>query len=360
MDFNKITIEKIVEETEDTKSFYLKIPDNLQGKYIFLPGQYITLKAEISGEEVRRAYSICSGMNSGDLAVTVKKVAKGKMSNFLHNTVKSGDNIEVSVPEGKFVIQPEHERSMDYYFVAAGSGITPVMSMIKSILELEAKSTCYLLYGSRNEKDIIFKEEWDNLEKKYKDQLFVRHTLSQPLKTKATGLAGMLGKKSTLWTGSTGRITSHKVKEFINDHPKRTKESTYYLCGPGNMIEVAESTLEGLAISKEHIKKEYFSTSTDTVSTGNEAFVTITLDQVTKEVDVHAEETILEAALRHNLDAPYSCTSGACSSCLAKKISGEIEMDAHYALEDDEVTEGFILTCQSRIMSDKAAITYDV
>ena len=198
------------------------------------------------------------------------------------------------------------------------------------------------------------------MEEKYADQVYVMHTLSQPKKTKASGFSGLMGKKFTTWEGEKGRISAHKIKDFLEKNPSRHKESRFYLCGPGDLIEVAESTLKGLDVKEDKIFREFFSTKTETVSAGVGGTVKVLLDSSEHTIDVKPEETILEAALRHNLDAPYSCTSGACSSCLAKKINGTIEMDACYALEDDEVADGFILTCQSRILSESAEITYDV
>ncbi|NNF36021.1 MAG: ferredoxin--NADP reductase [Saprospiraceae bacterium] len=360
MEFNQLRIKKIVLETEDTKSYYFDIPEELKKAYQYKAGQYITIKHTIKDEEVRRAYSICTPAHRGELAVTIKRVKKGVMSNFFFNEIAEGDVTEVAPPEGKFTIVPDHDRSKDYYFISAGSGITPVISMISTILEEEPKSTCFLLYGSRNENQIIFNRSLDELEKKYGDQLFVTHTLSQPKKTKKSGFSGLIGKTFTTWKGEAGRISTHKIKEFMSKNPNRNDNIGYYLCGPGDLIEVAESSLLGMDVLEDQINKEYFSTKTETVSTGTEAVVKITLDSTVHSIDVQEQETILEAALRHKLDAPYSCTSGACSSCLARKSSGDIKMDACYALEDDEVEDGFILTCQSRILSETAEITYDV
>ncbi len=363
MEFNTLRIKKIVAETNDTRSIYFDVPQELKEKYRYLSGQYITVKKEINGNEIRRAYSICTPVESSELAVTVKKVLGGMMSVFLNEQLSEGDPLDVSLPEGRFIIEPDHESFRDLYFIAAGSGITPVMSMIQTILEKEPKSACYLLYGSRKEDHIIFKDLLDNLEEKYAQQLYVVHTLSQPHKEKAGGISGFFGAKKTSWPGLTGRIDQDKIKDFMAKYPSRSGRSEFFLCGPGNMIETAEKYLTSSDIIQDNIHKEYFSTETETVtkiSNGKVAELIVTLDRVEHVIEVNSDETILEAALRYKLDAPYSCTSGSCSSCLAKATSGEIEMDACYALDDDEVEEGYILTCQSRIGSPKAEITYDV
>lgn len=360
MEFNNLEIKNIIEETEDTKVFIFNVDEHLKDKYSFIPGQYLTLKVDINENEIRRAYSICSASDSGELAVAIKKVKDGAMSNFLHEKVDVGDKVAVSIPEGKFVLEPDHDLVRDHYFITAGSGITPIMSMIRSVIEQEPKSTSYLLYGSRDKEGIIFNNELNELVSKYEDQLHVVHTLSNPKKEKASGFSGIIGLSKMSWQGDVGRITVHKVKEFLEKFPSRSGRSTYYLCGPGNMIEVVESHLLSHDISKGSIMKEYFSTSTDTISVGSQAMVKVILDNQEYNLDVKSDETILEAVLRHKLDAPYSCTSGACSSCMAKKIQGDVKMDACYALEDEEVDEGYILTCQSRILSESAEITYDV
>ena len=184
MEFNELKIKKIVLETEDTKSYYFNVPEHLKSKYRYKAGQYITIDHEVNGEDVRRAYSICTAPESGEMAVTIKRVKNGKMSNFFFEKINEGDQVKVAAPEGRFIVEPDHEKGRDHYFIVAGSGITPVMSMVTTILEEEPKSACYVLYGSRNEDQIIFQEGLSDLEKQYADQLFIIHTLSQPKKRK--------------------------------------------------------------------------------------------------------------------------------------------------------------------------------
>jgi len=232
--FDTLKIDKVVNETEDTISIYFDIPADLKERYSFKAGQYLTIKADVAGEEVRRSYSICTAPHAASPAVSIKRVAGGRMSNYLHDNIKAGQTIDVLAPEGRFTVLPDAALARDHYFFAAGSGITPVMSMIQDILEHEPKSTCHLLYGSRSENAIIFRNTIDQLEKSHEGQLTVSHTISQPSKVKAKGLGGLLGKKSTAWKGQTGRIDTSKVLDFLQSNPAYNKEQLYYICGPGN------------------------------------------------------------------------------------------------------------------------------
>jgi ring-1,2-phenylacetyl-CoA epoxidase subunit PaaE len=357
MNFTSNKIIKIVEETPETKSFYLDKPSD---NFKFSAGQHITIKCLINGEEVRRSYSLCTAPYENQYGFSVKKVKGGKMSNYLHENITQGDTLEISNPEGKFIIETQGDLERDHYFFAAGSGITPVMSMVKTILIDEPMSSCYLLYGSRSENEIIFKDELAKMVSKHQDQFYVVHTLSQPVKVKSSGFSGLLGKTKISWTGEKGRISPSKIKDFLSQYTSKSGRSSFYICGPGNMIKSIEETIIDFGEIPANIHKEYFTSQVIKKGKGSEGNVVIILDQKEHIIHVEDDETILEAAIKAKIDAPYSCTSGACSSCLAKLSSGEVKMDACYALEDDEVEDGFILTCQSRLVSENVKLTYDV
>jgi len=357
MEFNRYKVVRVEEETEDTKTFYYD-PTSVNGE--FVAGQYITVSAQINGEEVRRSYSLCTAPHEELRGFSVKRVTNGLMSNFLHDNIKEGDDLILSNAEGRFVVNADEAKQRDHYFIAAGSGITPVLSMVKTVLENEPLSTCYLLYGSRSENNIIFHKAFDYLMEKYQDQLIVTHTLSQPIKEKKSGFSGLLGKSTIKWTGEVGRIDEPKIRVFLAEHPSKSGNNLYYLCGPGDMINKAEKYLSDNGISKDTILKEFFAVTVDVEQKGEEGNVKIILDRKEYTVQVKERETILDAAFREKIDAPYSCTSGACSSCMAKVVEGEVVMDVCLALEDDEVEEGYILTCQSKLKSSSAVITYDV
>ncbi len=366
MSFYNLKISSIVVETTDAKTIFFSIPTDLTSEFLFLPGQYLTIKATVNQEEVRRSYSICSLPGQPTIGITVKKLKRGVMSTFLHDNVQVGDEMEVMPPDGKFYVKTRHDVSRDHYFYAAGSGITPIMSMIQTILEEEPRSSCYLLYGSRDDKHIIFKESLDLLVNRYQDQFYVDYVVSQPNEKSAGGISGIFGKKSSDWRGSKGRVDALKCTSFMYEYPGRHAERHYYMCGPGDFIQTIESYLINHGVDKKSIHKEFFSTPTKPLVgavSGGEATsgsVKVLLRGETIDVVVDKSKTILEALVALKKDPPYSCTSGACSTCIAKVTKGKVTMDTCYALEDDEIEAGYILTCQAHPASEGVEVTYDI
>ncbi|MDF1694396.1 MAG: ferredoxin--NADP reductase [Saprospiraceae bacterium] len=362
-DFHALKVYEVIQETEDCVTVLFEVSEDLKDQFKFKAGQYLTIKAMIDGEEVRRAYSICTGQNEKHLGVSVKRVEGGKMSNYLNSSVKKGDILDVMKPDGKFTLITHIDTQRDHYFFAAGSGITPVMSMIKSMLEDEPKSTAYLLYGSKHEEGIIFKSQIEELQNRYEGQFIVQHTLSKPTKEKSGGILGILGKKETKWTGLKGRIDSAKVARFAQEYTPKSEQAEYYICGPGSMIETVQTTLMGNGVQKQNIHREYFtagnSDSIQTVQSSDGAVLTARLNGEEIKLNVVGGKTLLDTLLDAGHEAPYSCTSGACSSCMAKVIKGEVKMEACFALDDDEVEEGYILTCQAHPISSEVEIEYE-
>ncbi|MBK8621177.1 MAG: ferredoxin--NADP reductase [Saprospiraceae bacterium] len=363
MNFHSLPIKNIRKETEDAYSLIFDIAGDLSSTFQHKAGQYVTLRSEINGEDIRRPYSINSRPGDADFSVTIKKVKGGKMSHLL-STFKSGDTLLISEPEGHFTVVPEHSQKRSLYFIAAGSGITPIMSMLQSILEDEPKSVCYLLYGSRNEQEIIFRESLEKLSDKYSGQLFVKHVLSNPITTKASGLSGWLGKKETSWSGEKGRISPSVVSGFLEDYPGQ-KDKQFYICGPGDMIEKVEKHLMLEGFVSQQIHKEFFTPAAKkSASTSQSAEGTSRVEVILKgqqhQFDIPKNKIILDVLVENKLDPPYSCTSGACSTCIAKVTSGQVKMETCYALEDDEVAAGYILTCQAKAISEEVSLTYDV
>ena len=363
MEFFELEIIDKKLETSDTISIYFKVPEELKDKFKYHAGQYITLVEQINGEEVRRSYSICTAPYLNSLATTIKRLPGGLFSTYAHSNYKIGKKVKVSLPEGKFQLKSDPFKPKTYYFFAAGSGITPIKSMISQVVEEEPLSVCYLLYGNRDEDNIIFKEQLDEIQDKYAGQLEVVYALSKPKSDKPKGVLGLFKKSKTTWKGEKGRIDSEKIKNFMATHSPKHEDIEYFLCGPGEMIENTSKMLQAIGAPEKNIHREYFSSSTATVdatpsSTGSK--IKVILDGEIIEFTSDGTKPILDALINMKKNPPYSCTSGACSTCMAKVTKGAVKMDVCYALDEDEVEAGYILTCQARPVSAEVELTYRV
>lgn len=360
---HEIRLAKKKQETEDSYSFHFDIPEELRTKFHFKAGQYLTIEATIHGIKIRRAFSISSRIDEMPISIVIKRVAHGLMSNYLIDQVHEGEKLSVLVPEGRFVIHPDFNKQKQYFFFAAGSGITPVMSMIKTLLEFEPKSEINLLYGNRKKENIIYEQELNSLETIYKGQLNIHFTLSKPPKS---GISGIWKNRQDSWDGMKGRIDSKMVKSILDEHLKPKIEAHFFICGPGEMIPIVQESLLDQQIDKKHIHTEYFNNpdqeSENKVSDLKDITcrLTVTLEGQTIESEIKSEETILNHLIKLGYDPPYSCTSGTCSTCMAKIKKGSVKMDACFALEDSEVEDGYILTCQSHATSEELDISYEV
>ena len=362
-DFHKLVVSDVNKETESCVTVLFDIEEELRESFRFTAGQYLTIKADIGGEEVRRAYSICTGQSEKSVGVSVKLVKDGKMSTYLNESIKQGDVLEVMKPDGKFTLITHIDIQRDHYFFAAGSGITPVMSMIKTMLDDEPKSTAYVLYGSKDETNIIFKNQIEELIAKYEGQLIVEHTLSKPATLKTDGILGLLGKKKTKWAGLKGRIDSAMVARFLQHNTPKTDNAEFYICGPGDMIDTVRTTLMGNGIPKGSIHQEYFTSgetgNVEIASAMAGAKLTAHLNGQEIKLVIKEGKTLLDTLLDAGHEAPYSCTSGACSTCMAKVKKGSVEMEACFALDDEEINDGYILTCQAHPTSSEVEIEYE-
>ena len=289
------------------------------------------------------------------------------MSNYLNNEVKVGDTYGVLPPNGHFKLSLKPEKKNIYYFFGAGSGITPLMSMIASILENEPNTHCHLLYASRNEGNIIYKRKLDRLQLVYKDRFDLSYILSRPKKEKSDGSFNILTSPKITWTGNVGRIDKENIERFLKNKNSKNIDG-YYICGPGQMIEATYDSLVDLKIEKELIHREYFSAPVSddaelasSIAEGEQIDATVKVILDGKEIDLQINDNtnVVQALLDKNIEPPYSCLSGTCSTCMAKLEEGEVAMDVSIGLEDDEKENGFILTCQAHPLTAEVKINFD-
>ena len=368
--FYDLKVKDVINETAAAESISFSIPAGQEELFQYEAGQYLTLRFDIDGKDVRRAYSMSSSPLDDTTTVTVKRVKGGLVSNHINDNLKAGMTVKVMPPQGKFTTNFSAEQQRDFYLFGGGSGITPLMSILKTVLENEPKSTVNLFYGNQDENNIIFKSELDQLEKKYQGQLNVEHILADPVREKPTGFTAFLKKGKITWPGKVGVPDSANTNAFLDQHPPRSKESIYFICGPGPMMDSVESVLLKRGVDAKAIHIERFSSTppqdqkagAEAAATGvaSAAKMTVTLDGKTVELSVPEGKTILDAMLDEKIEPPYSCTSGSCSTCMAKVKSGSVKMDACYALDDDEVADGFILTCQAHPTTAELEINFDI
>ena len=343
--FHKLSIKNRIQETANAVSLVFEVPENLKTNFSFKAGQYITLKATINGSEIRRAYSICSAPESGELKIAIKTVDNGVFSTYATSQLKVGDVLEVHEPEGKFVLEPT--RSNNYLGMAAGSGITPVLSMIKAVLQREPSSSFTLIYGNKSSEETMFKAELDAHSVTYDTRFNLHYVFSRQ------------NEEGSLF----GRIDKGHTNYFIKNIYKNWSFKTAFLCGPEEMIKTVSTTLKENRYKESQILFELFTASVNEESSSQikegQTEVTVLLDDEEFTFTMKQTDDILAAALRNDVDAPYSCQGGVCSSCLAKVTEGKALMAKNNILTVDEVDDGFILTCQAHPITSKISIDYD-
>lgn len=344
------------QETEDCVSIELEIPEDLQETFRYTQGQNLTFKKVFNGQELRRNYSICTSPFDNRLKVAVKKVAGGTFSAWANESLKAGDVLEVLPPTGKFNTPLHPEQKKAYVAFAAGSGITPILSIIKTTLLTEPQSTFTLVYGNRSKATILFKEELEALKDKFIDRFRVYHILS---------------REKTDAPINYGRIDTEKLALLFDKVIDLKRCDEFFLCGPEEMIFCIRGYLAGRGVPEDKIHFELFTVpgqkrEAENVKretpgeTGPKAQVTIKVDGIHFDFDLAYEsETILDAALKQGADLPYACKGGVCTTCKAKLVEGKVAMEVNWGLEPDEVEKGFVLTCQSHPQTEKVFLDFD-
>jgi ring-1,2-phenylacetyl-CoA epoxidase subunit PaaE len=349
--FHPLPIKEVKRETEDTVSIAIDMPDHLKNAFAYTQGQYLTFKKRIQDEELRRSYSLCSSpVTDSEWRVAIKKVDGGKFSSFANENLKSGDVLEVMMPEGNFFTEVKEGQSKTYTAFAAGSGITPIMSIMKTVLAVESGSKFNLYYGNKSENSIIFKEEIDALQSQYGDRLNVWYVLSREDKD------GYFG----------GRIDPAKCDEFELNDSAFYQADDYFLCGPEEMIFSVKDKLVEKGVSSDKVHFELFTTPVKADEGSEEevpdldAEVTVIMDGEEFNYTLNSKgDSILDSAMDAGADVPFSCKGAVCCTCRAKVTEGKVHMDMNYALTDEEVEEGYVLTCQSHPVTSKVTVDYD-
>ncbi len=354
--FHALRVADVRRETDDSVSVAFDVPGELRDAFAFVPGQYLTLRTTLDGEEVRRCYSICSAVDDGELRVGIKRVAGGLFSNWVNDSVAVGDTIETMPPEGRFTATLTPDESHRYVMFAGGSGITPILSIAKSVLEAEPKSIVTLIYGNRTVDSVMFREPLEDLKNRWLERFRLVHVLSE---------------EATDIPLHSGLLDDAKCTALLDAMVADEHVDAFYICGPEPMREAAQRALAARGIATDRIRLEVFSSprgkltgSTATVGTteesGERATVTVILDGKRRDVDVGFEGmTILNRALEAGFDLPFACKGGMCATCRARVVEGRVEMDTNYSLEPDEVEAGFVLTCQSHPRTPTVTLDYD-
>jgi len=353
--FHTLKVKDVRKETQDCISVAFEIPAELKTEFSFEHGQNITIRKTIDGEELRRSYSICTSPFEQELRIAIKKVEDGKFSSFANDVLKVNDELEVLPPTGKFNTKLDKGNEKQYLAFAAGSGITPVISIIKTTLQAEPKSSFTLVFGNKGRNSIIFFEELEGLKNKYLNRF---------------SFINILSREKTDAPLNSGRINTRKLNELNKLVDYKTADDIF-ICGPEEMIFCVKDFLEEIHIDKKKIHFELFTTPgqkqvtsrnvPDNNSSGPKSHISIKLDGRSFDFDLGFDnDSILDAALKQGADLPFACKGGVCCTCKAKLLEGEVEMDVNWGLEHEEVEQGFILTCQSHPKTEKVVVDFDI
>jgi ring-1,2-phenylacetyl-CoA epoxidase subunit PaaE len=353
--FHILRIAEVIEETADAKSIRFELPEELRQEFSFKPGQHLTLKADIQGEDIRRTYSLCVAPQDGELKVTVKRIGGGVFSNWANDNLKPGNELEVMAPHGSFTWNFDPAASNHYAGFAGGSGITPILSLLKTALITEPESRFTLFYGNRDSSSVIFLEELAQLKNRFMNRFQVHHFLAEE------------AEDIDLFNGLLDRT---KCDLILGSLVEPQEITAFFICGPGPMMDAAEEALQSVGVAHDKILVERFTAGRPSAalaaqmqalqSQAQGLTMLVTLDGRKRRVLFDAEAgNILDSARLAGLPAPYACKAGVCATCRARVVSGDVEMAARYGLSDDEVAAGYVLTCQSVPRGEGVEVDYD-
>lgn len=353
--FHPLRVRDVRPDTEEAVIVSFAVPPELADTFTFTQGQYLTLRHDVGGQDLRRSYSICAGVDDGELRVGVRKVDGGVFSTWVHDHLKPGDEIQVFPPQGRFCVPVNPAARRHYLGVAAGSGITPILSIMKTVLAREPGSRFTLIYGNRRQASTMFKEEIEDLKNEYLTRLSLHHVFSRE------------AVDSPLMAG---RLDQAKLGEFLRTLVPAASVDEAFVCGPFEMNEQAEAALKAAGVPEEHIHIERFGTvemqtgkpAPHEVREGDAeaAKVVVIRDGISREIEFSkTDPSILDAAARAGMDVPFSCKSGVCSTCRCKLLEGEVRMDKNFALDKNEIAQGFILSCQAHALTPRVVISFD-
>ena len=332
-------------------SLKFELPPELADEYRFVQGQHLNLRTTLDGEEMRRSYSVCSGCDEGELRIAVKKVPGGRFSAWINEQLRPGDPIDVMTPEGRFFTPLDPANRKHYVAFAAGSGITPVLSLIRTTLAREPQSRFTLVYGNRRQSSVMFHEALEDLKDRYLTRFVLFNVFSRE------------EQDIELFNG---RLDADKVRAFMQSLLPAETIDEAFVCGPSTMIDEVEGALIAAGVPRRHVHVERFGVPGETVAPpiddtdAAQAKIELVIDGVRREIDFHrGQRSILDAGRAAGLDLPFSCKGGMCSTCRAKLLEGEVKMAKNYALEPHEVAAGFVLTCQAYPLTERVMISYD-
>lgn len=351
--FHRLAVREVRRETPEAVSIDFAVPEDLAADFAFAPGQYLTLRATLDGEEVRRSYSICSGPDDGELRIAVKQVDGGLFSTWVNENLRAGDTIDVLTPTGRFGLEGAPGDGRIHVAFAAGSGITPVLSIASGVLARELASRFYLFYGNRSTDNILFRTELEELKDRFIGRFSVFHVLSREEQDLAV---------------LNGHLDGEKVRQLLTAMVPVAAVDHAFVCGPSSMIDQLEATLKDLGLPPERIHVERFVSAMGGKPRPRPVIApdappahlaSLIVDGRRRDVPVAEGEAILDAALRAGMDLPFACKGGMCSTCRAKVVEGRAEMELNYALEPWEVEQGFVLTCQAKPVGKRVVVDFD-